>query len=375
MKRSDIKIIANYLPQYHRIPENDRWWGEGYTDWVATKNARPVFSEHLQPRVPLNDNYYDLADPAVLEWQARLARQYGIWGFGIYHYWFSPEQNLLTKPAENLLKCPQVDINYLLIWDNSSWIRSWSNVEGNDWAPSFDDANEVAEEERGRDYGTLAKLDYGGKEAWKKHFDYLLPFFCDERYMKIEGKPVFGFMVPDRDVALLQEMFAYWDDLAKQNDLPGVIPLARNSWRGREFDYGFDYRPSSTNSIRDLLTVGVSNRLNKRWPHLRKRSYDSVWRKIIASARKCKDAKSLYGGFVGYDDTPRRGDKALIITGQTPEKFQRYLSELIDVAVSQDKEFLFLTAWNEWGEGAYLEPDTKNGFAYLEAIKSALGMV
>lgn len=373
MDRSDIKIIANYLPQYHRIPENDKWWGDGFTDWVAARNAEPVYEGHRQPKIPLNNNYYDLADPAVLEWQARLAREFGIWGFGIYHYWFSSEQNLLTKPAENLLEHPEIDINFLFIWDNISWIRSWSNVMGNDWSPRFDsDSDSIEVADSVQDKGILAELKYGDKESWKEHFDYLLPFFSDSRYMKIDGKPVFAFMCPNHGEETLLKMFDYWDNLAKQQGFHGLIPLARNRWEGRKFEYGFDYRPSSVNNLRDLLTIGINNKLNRKFPHLRRHSYDSKWKNIIANAQHTKDDKSFYSGFVGYDDTPRRGKNALIIEGQTPQKFQQYLSDLIDISVSQGKEYIFLTAWNEWGEGACLEPDEENGYAYLEAVRNAL---
>lgn len=372
MDRSNIKIIANYLPQYHQIPENDEWWGEGFTDWIAAKNAKPIYEGHKQPKIPLNNNYYDLADPSVLEWQAKLAREYGIWGFGIYHYWFSSEQNLLTKPADNLLSHPEIDINYLFIWDNISWIRSWSNVMGNDWAPNFDSADERDDSGHNQKSGMLAKLEYGREEAWKEHFNYLLPHFRDPRYMKIDGKPVFALMCPNHDEGTLIEMFDFWNDLAKEAGFPGVIPLARNRWEGRKFEYGFDYRPTSVNNLNDLVAVGISNKINRKFPHLRKHSYDSKWKNIIASARKSKDPKSFFSGFVAYDDTPRRGDNALIIEGQSPQKFQQYLSDLVDISVSQDKEFIFLTAWNEWGEGACLEPDEDNGYAYLEAVRNAL---
>lgn len=373
MKKKDVKIIANYLPQFHRIPENDKWWGKGYTDWVAAQNARPVYKGQIQPRVPLNQNYYDLADWKVLQRQAELARSYGLWGFGIYHYWFSSKQNLLTKPAENLLQHPEIDINYLFIWDNCSWVRSWSGVKGNDWAPSFDFDNEestIPEMREGS--GMLAQLVYGDERDWKRHFEYLLPHFLDSRYMKIDGKPVFAFMLPNNDEDTLIAMFKYWNHLSMQHDLPGIVPLAKNRWNGRKFEYGFDYRPSSTNNIVDLLTTGVSNKLNKIHPHLRKCNYDSTWKRILKNARHSRDQKAFYSGFVGYDDTPRRGDKARIYVGQTPQKFERYLSELLDISAKQNKEFLFLTAWNEWGEGAYLEPDETCRYAYLEAVRKAL---
>ena len=129
------QIIALYLPQYHRIPENDKFWGDGFTDWVTVKNAKSLFDGHQQPRVPLNDNYYDLSLKENVAWQAQLAKEYGIDGFGVYHYWFNNEQNLLTKPAEIIRDNDDIDINYFFVWDNGNWIRSWSNVAGNDWAP------------------------------------------------------------------------------------------------------------------------------------------------------------------------------------------------------------------------------------------------
>lgn len=178
-----IKLIANYLPQFHVIPENSRWWGEGYTDWVGVRQAVPQYPGQHQPRVPLNENYYSLDDPAVLQWQADLARQYGVYGFGMYHYWFSSELQLLEKPAEILLAHPEIDIHFMFIWDNTSWTRTWVRKGSvNDWAPKFDEQPVSPQES-----GILAELHYGTEADWKKHFDYLLPFFRDERYIKLDG--------------------------------------------------------------------------------------------------------------------------------------------------------------------------------------------
>lgn len=371
MERFDVKIIANYLPQYHRIPENDEWWGEGYTDWEAVKKARPVYDNQVQPRVPLNGNYYDLADPETIKWQAKLAKDYGIWGFGIYHYWFSSNQNLLTKPAYNLLANTSIDINYLFIWDNCSWVRSWSNVKtSNPWAPAFDEEkpNSLSEPEP----GTLAELDYGDRSEWKAHFEYLLPFFKDPRYMRIEYKPVFAFMRAENETDTLTRMFDYWNELALENGLAGVVPLGRTRWPKRLFEHEFNYQPMTVNSFQDILMYGMSNRVNSVYPHLRKWDYDKAWRNVLDNARRCAKQQIFYSGFVDFDDTPRRGHQARILTGATPQKFEKYLSELLDISASQNKEYLFLTAWNEWGEGAYLEPDERVGYAYLEAVKSAL---
>ena len=130
----EVKIVANYLPQFHSIPENDAWWGKGYTDWNAVKKSKPLFQGHCQPNVPLKYNYYDLSNVDSIRWQASLARQFGIYGFGIYHYWFNSNMKLLEKPAELLLENKDIDIHFCFLWDNSTWKRTWSNVKfGNDW--------------------------------------------------------------------------------------------------------------------------------------------------------------------------------------------------------------------------------------------------
>ena len=164
---SKIKVIANYLPQYHVIPENNEWWGEGFTDWIAVKKANPLFSGHKQPRIPLNKHYYSLDNAQELRWQADLANKYGVYGFGIYHYWFSSDMNLLSTPAELILSNRDIKINFMFIWDNGSWIRTWSNVRyANTWAPKFDDIKE----NNGKN-GVLAELQYGDEKQWKIQFE------------------------------------------------------------------------------------------------------------------------------------------------------------------------------------------------------------
>ena len=146
MSVNKVKVIANYLPQYHTIPENDKWWGKGFTDWIAVKATEPAYEGHNQPRVPLNENYYSLDCADSIRWQASLAREYGIYGFGIYHYWFSSNQQLLQKPAELLLQNKDIDINFMFIWDNLTWKRTWSKLSrGLDWAPNYDKSTEDLE--------------------------------------------------------------------------------------------------------------------------------------------------------------------------------------------------------------------------------------
>ena len=163
------QIFAFYLPQYHQIPENDRFWGEGFTDWVTVKKAMPLFDGHEQPRIPLGDNYYDLSQTASVAWQAKLAKENGISGFGIYHYWFNDDKNILTRPAEIILENKDISIEYFFTWDNGNWIRSWSNLAGNDWSPLFEDLSNTQKEEV-NSKGILIPYVLGNESSWRKHF-------------------------------------------------------------------------------------------------------------------------------------------------------------------------------------------------------------
>ena len=361
-----MKILANYLPQYHRIPENDAWWGEGYTDWTAVRNARPLYAGHDQPRIPL-EGYYDLSESRAIARQVEIARCYGVSGFAIYHYWFNSKMKLLEKPAELLLANPQLDLEYLFLWDNQSWKRTWSQVKrGNDWAPNFDSGGGKAE-------GILAELQYGGEEDWKKHFLYLLPFFRDDRYMKADGKPLFGFFCAnvEEERETLRSMSRYWDRLARENGLPGIVCMGRESIGEIAFEDKFLYSPFANIRLRDAAIHKARDEWMIRTKKIRFYDYDECWEKTLKNAR-LSDEKTILSGFVNFDDSPRRGDKGRIIRGGSPEKFEKYLRRLLDIADRQGKDLVFLTAWNEWGEGAYLEPDRTDGFAYLEALKRAV---
>lgn len=360
------KIIANYLPQYHRIPENDKWWGEGFTDWISVKNAVPLFENHVQPKVPKDGNYYSLDNAETIRWQADLARSYGVYGFGIYHYWFNSQLHLLEKPAEILLDNKDIDIHYLFLWDNCTWKRTWSNIKrANDWAPKFDSDDVTSES------GILAELKYGDEKDWKIHFDYLLPFFKDERYIKIDNKPLFAFFQSRNDFKTICAMTDYWDTLAKKAGFSGIICMMRDNCFHMGRNYKIRYTPFIPVTKLSFIQNRIMNYLAEKKHAIRFRSYDNCWNEILRDAKKA-DSKTFLSGFVGFDDTPRRGNKGRIITDATPEKFEHYLKELIDISQKQNKEYVFITAWNEWGEGAYLEPDEQNGFAYLEALKKAV---
>lgn len=362
------KIVAMYLPQYHRIPENDMWWGEGYTDWKAVKDAKALYKTHRQPRVPINKFYYDLSDGNVIKHQAEVASRYGVYGFGVYHYWFNSNQVLLDKPAYLIKDNKDISTHYFFMWDNGSWKRTWSNVKfSNSWAPLYEHSNSGPE--------ILAKLDYGNKTDWKKHFDYLLPFFKDERYIQIDGKPLFGVFNQDNDSSILKEMFEYWDDLAKENGLNGVATLGRTNLAGVVVtDYQFDYEPCTHGWIGKSVIQRFYHKavdgIRIKFKILKTYSYKRVWKRII---NDISDDKCYFpGAFVRYDDTPRRGNKSSIVIGESPEIFEDNMREFLKKCEEKKKDFAFITAWNEWGEGAYLEPDEDDGYAYLEALRNAI---
>ena len=355
MKCPDIYAI--YLPQYHETENNNKWWGKGYTEWTAVKNAEPLFEGHLQPKKTLNENYYNLLEKKTMKEQAELAEKYGVNGFIFYHYYFDECHLELEKPAENLLKWTDINMPFCFEWANESWIRTWSKWNGNAW---FAKAN-INNTHEGD--GVLVKQKYGTKKDWKEHFNYLLPFFKDSRYIRIENKPVFIIYKPD-DIGLLTQMISYWQELAIEAGLEGVYIIGQKTWyNNRDMDALMllytvgDYRKQYMESIK--IQNGV-----------RCIDYEDFMKKSI-EVMPLDATKTYFGIKCGYDNTPRHGRYGDVLYKSKPEIFEKYLIELIKKTIKYDNKFLFINAWNEWGEGMYLEPDEENKYAYLEAIKNA----
>lgn len=365
------KIVAMYLPQYHETDDNNRWWGKGFTDWTSVKTSEKLYKNHRQPRIPKDENYYDLTDVNTIKWQVGLAKKYGIYGFGIYHYWFSTEKQTLTKPAEIILEQKEIDIPFFFAWDNNSWIRSWSRYKHNTnaWSPKVD--NSLKEDRK--DNGILAELDYGNEKDWELHFNYLNRFFSDERYIKIDNKPLLVIW-NYTNKKKLKKMCEYWKVLAVEKGYSGLFLMNRfNPYVSLAgFDALMTYEPMFSAWQNKNIVNRIINKIKEKFIKdikLTYFDYDKVWKSIIRNAKKNAKKNILYGAFVSYDDTPRRGIQGKVINGDSPAKFEKYLRELIQISEKQGKEFIFLTAWNEWGEGAYLEPDIDNGFEFLEAVK------
>lgn len=364
-----MKIIAFYLPQFHTIPENDSWWGKGFTEWTTVRKAKPLFPGHNQPRVPLNNNYYDLLDNKVKKWQIDIARKNGIYGFCYYHYWFDGHM-LLEKPMEQMLEDRTLDFPFCICWANEPWTKAWE----------------------GKSNQILIQQRYGDKREWALHFKYLLPFLQDERYIKVDGKPLFVIYRPEI-IGCCNEMLDYWQHLAIESGLPGIsfayqqIMFDIEKGDDSRFDFNIEYQPNYANYdlsnthnakvkkikrilSKQLLRVGI-NIEQLRPGGLIKSDYDRVWSAVLT--RMPSSIKCIPGAFVDWDNTPRKQDKGSVFIGATPEKFQSYITIQIKRAKEvYNKDMLFLFAWNEWSEGGYMEPDEMHGYRYLTALRKAL---
>lgn len=369
-----MKIIAFYLPQYHAIPENDEWWGKGFTEWTNVKKAVPVVKGQVQPKVPLNDNYYCLLDDEVKKWQTELAKEAGVYGFCYYHYWFNGKM-LLEKPAEQMLRNKEIDMPFCFSWANEPWSRSW----------------------KGESKNVIMEQSYGTESDWKKHFDYLLPFFQDSRYIKEDGKPMFIIYKPDIMPECYQ-MMEYWNGLAVEAGFPGMYFGCQfpSSFRTREnevrFDFAIEFEPLYTQTARQefinissckgklqlllkhptlFFEIAIKKIKTKYFGKPTLFDYKKTCETMIAREPKFRNA--VPGMFTSWDKTPRNGSKATIYMGSSPEIFGKYLAAQIKRAKSvYQTDYLFITAWNEWGEGAYLEPDEENKNGYLDSINACV---
>lgn len=355
-----VNIIAMYLPQFYETEENNKWWGKGFTDWISAKNAKPLFEKHFQPHVPLNNNYYNMLDKQTMENQQKMMTEYGIYGMCFYHYWFKDGKKILEKPAENLLKWKDIDMPFCFSWANESWARSWSNIdEKNVWTS----LNESKAEIQSNPSGILLEQDYGNKKEWIEHFTYLNHFFQDERYIKIDNKPIFLIYKPSL-LNVFSEMKQVWNQLAYENGFDGIYYIACNNIENREYDKILLHEPQYTLQESACTPYGVKKNVRAYY------KYENIWKKIVA--RQIKKNNIWYGGFVGYDDTPRRGKGGTVIDKASPKIFEKYLKMLIKKNEIKGNKLVFINAWNEWGEGMHLEPDEANKYEYLNAVKHAI---
>lgn len=363
--KTKARVIAMYLPQYHPIPENDKYWGKGFTEWRNVVQARPLFKGHYQPHIPADLGFYDLRLPEVREAQAELARDAGIEGFCYYHYWFGNGKMLLQKPFEEVLRLGKPDFPFCLCWANHDWTtKTW--IKGSSMINNT----------------MIAKQEYLGENDDVKHFEYCLPAFKDPRYIRIENKPIFMIYDP-MNFSNVDKFIECWNNLALQNGMDGIYFIGMAGGR-----------LSSYKSIIDLGFDGVCN--NNRWKaeakvsgsqfmrrlqsllgwklglSLMKFDYSKVVRNYNTSDNKFANCYPVITP--GFDRTPRAGRRATIYVNSTPDKFREHVMDICDSIKDKDDEhrLVFLIAWNEWGEGNYIEPDLKWGHGYLDALKSVI---
>ncbi len=378
------RIIANYLPQFHPIPENDKFWGPGFTEWNNVVKARPFFKGHYQPKIPADLGFYDLRLPVIREQQAQLAREAGVEGFCYWHYWFGNGKELLQRPFNEVLASGKPDFPFCLCWANHDWsTRSWKNGKGKNI--------------------TIQKQLYLGEDDYTLHFYNELPAFKDHRYITIDGKPLFVIYDPYHfpDVS---NFIKVWRKLADKEGLKGiyfvgmcnntttikrdkegkitrVIPNLTSSKEVYEniLSLGFDGINSWGKSRGEMIANGKYKRilrmyLNQKFPFLPVLRYDypNVAKHFFAPEDNWENVFPTI--MPQWDRTARVGKHEGVYDHATPKEFQKHIEDAIKVIEHKQDEhkILFLRSWNEWGEGNYVEPDERYGHGWLESINNAI---
>jgi lipopolysaccharide biosynthesis protein len=349
--------VAFYLPQFHPIPENDHWWGRGFTEWTNVAKARPLFRDHYQPHLPGELGFYDLRLPETRVAQADLARAHGIEGFCYWHYWFEGRR-LLERPFHEVLTSGQPDFPFCLAWANETWSRRWLGEE-----------REI-----------LLKQSYSDDDD-TKHAQWLVTAFADRRYMKVGKRAVFLIYRP-RDLPQPRRTVERIRTAALERGLedPYLVGIDAHCPGVDCRDLGFDATLAFEPQLSALPDHNHERRTFQRLKRNRKLGVASPTLKIYdyveARSRMAKIGRAgpfLPCLFVGWDNTPRRGRKGVVIVNSTPRGVEAGLVELIGHVQPRpfEQRFVFLNAWNEWAEGNHLEPDVKHGRGFLEAIRRA----
>ncbi len=352
----DAQVIAFYLPQFHPFPENDEWWGRGFTEWTNVAKAVPHFKGHYQPRLPGELGYYDLRLPEVLARQFELARQFGVQGFCFHYYWFAGKR-LLERPIETLLASKDESLNFpfCLCWANENWTRRWDGAE----------------------HEILMKQDHS-TEDHERVFDDLLRYLKDPRYIRVDGKPVIVVYRP-LIIENIKEMGEIWRRKAAKAGLPGVYLVATTAFGFSDpASIGFDALvqfpphavavPEITADL-ELLNPDFSGRV-----YDYRETVDAYLDILDATQEKPRDKAFFPGVMTSWDNVARKQSRGHVFHYASPKEFHRWLSGAARFTRDYNapsERLVFVNAWNEWGEGTYLEPDRKFGYAYLWSVAAS----
>jgi lipopolysaccharide biosynthesis protein len=370
-----LRPIAIYLPQYHPIPENDEWWGKGFTEWTNVTKATPLYKGHYQPQLPTDLGFYDLRLPEVRQAQADLAKQYGIHGFCYYHYWFNGRR-ILERPFQEVFESGKPDFPFMLCWANENWTRVWDGGE-----------NKI-----------LLKQNYSEQDDIN-HIRALIPYFKDARYIRVDGKPVFS-IYRSTELPNIKRTIEIWRQEAQKEGLELYICRFENHgalgahYLEAGFDASIDFPPygnsrnkySFNETNKKSLAARIISRVKFKQgnPFNRNKStmahlynwidYEKYVDFILETS--AEDYKCFPGITPSWDNSARKRKNFFIMKNSSPEYYKKWLSHIVknfpSAFKSKEENFIFINAWNEWAEGNHLEPCIKWGRGYLDATKSVM---
>ena len=365
MSDNKIKPIAIYLPQFHPIPENDVWWGKGFTEWTNVTKAKPRFKGHYQPHLPADLGFYDLRLEEARLAQEQMAKEYGIHGFCYYHYWFNGKR-VLNEPIDRKLINPKENLPFMLCWANENWTRAWD----------------------GGEQDILLEQHYSDEDD-RKHIQFLLSFLKDERYIKVEGKPFFIFYKPDLFPDMAKTIAAFREEARKENlelylgCFERWIGWDKQKMQEFDFDAIIEFQPLSKSlkkfrnqlENRKLTIVKrIENKLRRKFkikPKVKNKDFRVDYKEFIDFDIKNSNPGVYPGITPMWDNSSRRiGQNATMLLNSTPELFKYWYKNktLAKNFEGLDDSFVFINGWNEWAEGNHLEPCQKWGKSYLEAL-------
>jgi lipopolysaccharide biosynthesis protein len=366
--KQKIRPIAIYLPQFHPVKENDEWWGTGFTEWTNVTKAKPLYKGHYQPHLPADLGFYDLRLPESREAQAKLAEEYGIYGFCYYHYWFNGRR-ILERPFQEVFESGNPDFPFMLCWANENWTRIWDGGSKN----------------------ILLEQKYSLEDDLN-HIRALIPYFKDPRYIRIDNKPVFAVyrstLFPD-----MKKTIEVWRAEAARHGLELYLTRFESFGVGGKeymeagFDAAIEFPPHGkekvVKSIRQEVSLeAIINTSKNKWTQLKRKlmpgkahgyfhDYKELVDRELARLNEGRDYKFFPGVTPGWDNSARKKDGFVIYKNASPELFEKWLAAKVNAFTpySEEENLFFINAWNEWAEGNHLEPCRKWGKKYLEIVK------